>query len=201
MLGTRSNPVQSRGPFGEREYLSRLRCPDGAAPSFSRNGSVGAGEDGHILDLYSVICPSGFRASVYMDMYHGDVRERRAVPGFTALAELPARTATGCPPNVGPTPDSSARYVYNYLEVETPVRLLNPPAGPIDAGFRAYVSVSFVVDTTGQVEPATIRIPDHVEQAPRSAAVRLARDLRFTPAEHHPGCRVRQGTGVSLEFR
>jgi hypothetical protein len=193
--------VQSRGPFGEREYLSRLRCPDGAAPSFSRDGSFGSGEDGHILDRYSVTCPSGFRARVFMDMYHGDVRERRPVPGFTALAELSARTAAGCPPNVGPTADSSARYVYNYLEVETPVRLLNPPTEPINAGFTAYVSVSFVVDTAGRVEPATITIPEHVEQAPRAAAERLARDLRFMPAEHHAGCRVRQGTGLSLEFR
>lgn len=136
-----------------------------------------------------------------MDMYHGDVRERRSVPGFTVLAELPARTATGCPPNVGPTPDSSARYVYNFLEVETPVRLLNPPAGPIDAGVSAYVSASFVVDTTGQVESATIFIPSHVEQAPRTAAERFVRTLRFTPAVHHAGCRVRQGTGVDLQFR
>ena len=201
-LGSKSNPVRGRGPFGEREYLRRLRCPDGAAPTFARRGSVGSGADGHILDLYDVQCPSGgMSANVYMDMYHGDVRERSAVKGFTVLPELPARMATGCPPQVGPTADSSARYVFNYLEVATPVKPLNVPAGPITVGFNAYVSVGFVVDTTGRPEPASLEFGEFVEARERTAAQPIALGLRFTPAEHHPGCLVRQGTGVSLEFR
>lgn len=200
-LGSRSNPVRSRGPFGEREYLRRLRCGDGAAPAFERNGSVGSGADGHILDVYSVSCPRGGTASVYMDMYHGDARERRPVPGFTVLAELPARTAAGCPPQVGPTADSSARYVFNYLEVEIPSQLLNRPAGPIDVGFRAYVSVGFVVDTLGRVEPGSLTMPPFADARARAAAEPIVLELRFAPAEHRPGCRVRQGTALDLEFR
>src|SRR5687768_2815303 len=72
-LGSRSNPVRTRGPFGEREYLRRLQCPDGASPSFRRYGSVGSGADGHILDVYGVECPrGGLKAEVFMDMYHGE---------------------------------------------------------------------------------------------------------------------------------
>jgi hypothetical protein len=102
---------------------------------------------------------------------------------------------------VGPTPDSSARYVFNYLEVETPARVLNLPAAPIDAGVSGYASVGFVVDTTGRPEAASVQIGDYVDAKIRTAAQAAALELRFAPAEHHPGCRVRQGTGVELRFR
>jgi hypothetical protein len=201
-LGSRSNPVQAHGPFGEREYLRRLVCPGGASPTFGRYGSVGSGGDGHILDVYGVQCPNGeLNADVYMDMYHGEHRERRTIAGFGILPELPARLATGCPPQVGPTPDSSARYVFNYLEVATPARVLNLPVSPIVAGVEGYASVGFIVDTTGRPEPASIEVDSYVDAKIRPVAQRAALDLRFTPAEHHPGCRVRQGTGVELRFR
>ena len=201
-LGSRANPVQSRGPFGEREYLRRLKCPSGAAPDFDRRGSVGSGADGHILDIYDVRCPAGGpRVGVFMDMYHGEVRERRAVPGFTVLPELPARLAPGCPPQVGPTPDSSARYVFNYLEVATPARVLNLPMTPIQAGVVGEVGVGFIVDTTGRPEPGSIEADRFADEKLRAAAEKAAVDLRFSPAEHHPGCLVRQGTGVELRFR
>jgi len=201
-LGAERNPVRGRGPFGEREYLRRLRCSDGTAPTFERGGSVGEGGDEHILDVYSVLCPGAGRAtSVYMDMYHDDVRERRPIPGFTVLAELPARTALGCPPQAGPSPDSSARYVFNYLEVETPAHMLNRPAAPIKAGFEDYVSVGFVVDTLGRVEPGSLQMGEFDNSRAQAAAERIVLALRFTPAEHHAGCRVRQGTGVDLEFQ
>ena len=201
-LGSRDNPVRARGPFGEREYIRRLRCPGGEAPTVLVRGSVGGGADDHIIDAYRVTCAGGRDTTpIYMDMYHQDVRERRPVPGFTVLAELPARTATGCPPNVGPTADSRARYVFDFLEVETPARLQNRPTGPIAAGFTGYVTVSFVVDTLGRVEPASLQMGNHVEERVRDAARPIVLALRFTPAEHRPGCRVRQGTGLSLQFR
>ena len=201
-LGSFDNPVRARGPFGQREYLQRLRCAEGSAPAFARGGSVGSGADGHMLDVYTVSCPRADSArAVFMDMYHGDVRERRPVPGFTVLAELPARTALGCPPRVTPDADSSARYVFNYLEVETPARLLNPPTEPIAIGFESYVSVGFVVDTLGRVEPGSLDVGEFVETRTRAAAERVVLGLQFTPAEHRPGCRVRMGTGLELEFR
>jgi hypothetical protein len=40
-----------------------------------------------------------------------------------------------------------------------------------------------------------------VDEKIRAVARRAALDLRFSPAEHHPGCLVRQGTGVELRFR
>ena len=201
-LGSEANPVRGPGPFGEREYLHRLRCADGASPAFNRHGSVGRGADGHILDVYGVTCPNaGSDVSVYMDMYDGDVRERRAIPGFTIFPELPARTASGCPPQTGPTPDSSARYVFNYLEVETPARLLTQPPVPIKAGFENYVSVGFVVDTIGHVEPGSLQMAEFVDAQARAAVERVVLAFQFTPAEHHRGCRVRQGTGVNLEFK
>lgn len=85
-LGSAKNPVRVNMPAGERYYLGRLRCLDGAAPAFDRSGSVGAGPYGYILDLYTVTCPGKAPVEVYMDMYH-DQPEARPVPGFTVIAD------------------------------------------------------------------------------------------------------------------
>lgn len=81
--GSRENPVRVGGPGGERAYLARLRCEDGRYPEFERDGSVGVGPWGYIMDAYSVVCASGQKATVFMDMYHSRHREERTVPGFT----------------------------------------------------------------------------------------------------------------------
>jgi hypothetical protein len=75
--------VRVGGPAGERAYLARLRCEDGRYPEFEREGSAGIGPWGYILDVYSVNCASGQKASVFMDMYHSRHQENRSVAGFT----------------------------------------------------------------------------------------------------------------------
>ena len=77
------NPVRSDGVRGQREYLSRLICPDRrAVKGFSRSGSVGIGPYGFMLDLYQVQCR--FKTySVFMDLYHPGYIENRPVDGFT----------------------------------------------------------------------------------------------------------------------
>jgi hypothetical protein len=86
-LGSQQNPVRVNMPPGERAYLSRLRCSDGAAPSFSRMGSSDGGGDGHILDVYAVRCAAGEprESEIWMDMYHPTHTERGAPPGFTLV--------------------------------------------------------------------------------------------------------------------
>lgn len=81
-LGSAKNPVRVNMPGGERDYLLRLRCSDGAAPQFERGGSTGDGPYGYILDVYSVACPGQAPVEVYMDMYH-DEPETMPVPGFS----------------------------------------------------------------------------------------------------------------------
>ena len=81
-LGTENNPVRVNGPGGERAYLSRLRCKDGASPAFKRLGSSGLSPFGYIMDMYDVSCPDGASTKVFMDMYHSKHQEARAVPGF-----------------------------------------------------------------------------------------------------------------------
>ena len=83
-LGTLKNPVKVRMPLGERAYLDRLRCPDGAPPSYNRQGSGGPAADGHIVDFYEVICQGRGKVIIIMDMYHGNL-ENRPVPGFTIV--------------------------------------------------------------------------------------------------------------------
>ncbi|RYD65983.1 MAG: hypothetical protein EOP58_06405 [Sphingomonadales bacterium] len=85
LFGSDQNPVRAQGPAGERAYLRRLRCADGKAPAFERQGSVGIGPYGNILDIYAVQCADAAAQSVYIDMYHGHV-EQAPVPGFTVVA-------------------------------------------------------------------------------------------------------------------
>lgn len=88
-LGSAKNPVRVSMPVGQYDYLSRLVCENGESVSaFSRNGSVGQGPYGSIMDLYTVICDTNQGAvehSVYMDMYHPDNTETRPAAGFKAL--------------------------------------------------------------------------------------------------------------------
>lgn len=82
-LGSIQNPVRAAMPPGQRAYLSRLRCPDGATPSFTRRGNLGPGPYNNIIDDYAVTCPGKNPVSIVMDMYHAGYVENRAVPGFT----------------------------------------------------------------------------------------------------------------------
>ncbi len=88
-LGSAKNPVRVSMPVGQYDYLSRLVCDNGESVSaFSRDGSVGQGPYGSIMDLYTVICDTNQGAvehSVYMDMYHPDNTETRPAAGFKAL--------------------------------------------------------------------------------------------------------------------
>ncbi len=200
-LGTFQNPVLSRGPAGQAEYIARMRCPDGASVRVMGRGSRGGGPHGHIIDGYQLRCETlGTNHQVYIDVYHGEGdRERRAVAPFTVLQEHPARLAAGCPPRVVPDADSSARYVFIWWEVEKPARL-TAPLTPISWPRAGVVSLAFVVDTMGAIEPGSVRpsaTPDTAMQ--RVASERLP-TLRFEPAEHRPGCRVRQRASASFTF-
>lgn len=86
-LGTKTNPVRCDDPKGERQYLNRLRCPNGKPPKYSRIGSFGFGPYGNILDGYRVECEGRDEAVVFMDMYHEGYVEKEAVPGFTIVDE------------------------------------------------------------------------------------------------------------------
>lgn len=100
-LGSAKNPVRTTMPQGQRLYLSRLRCSDGKAPTFYRQGNVGPGPFGNIVDLYKVSCPGAEprESDVYMDMYHGGYIEERIVPGFMDSAPkaepVPVKEPTG----------------------------------------------------------------------------------------------------------
>lgn len=85
-LGARYNPVKADMPPGQREYLSGLRCADGKAPAFNRQGSVGMAHDGHVVDAYAVTCASGKSVVIHMDMYHAGYQESRPVEGFTLVS-------------------------------------------------------------------------------------------------------------------
>lgn len=108
-LGSRENPVRVFMPEGEREYLSRLRCSDGAAPAFGRTGSYrDPGVYGHVVDIYDVRCRSGDPPSteILMDMYFADHVETGAPAGFTLVA---SNAGSGNTPPASRPPEDSER--------------------------------------------------------------------------------------------
>lgn len=196
-LGSSANPVKAAGPSGQWDFLSRLKCPGGISPSFERYGSFGRAADQHTLDGYDVICAEdGVHAFVFMDMYHPEHRERGALPPFEVLPELPARTAEGCPPRVHVDPDSSASYVFNSLEVETPARLLTPVDSVSYDG--PVLWVGFTVGRDGRPEPGSLVFTPQVTDSAREEIAQTVAALRYSPALHHPTCPVRVFEGVEF---
>jgi len=64
-------------PRTDYPYIAEYQCSDGSIPlegkllsaARSRVGNVGAGPDGHIIDLYEIPCPTG-KVRVFVDGYH-----------------------------------------------------------------------------------------------------------------------------------
>ena len=109
---TRETAVEVCKPPGEREYLERLRCPDGSTPESQRLGSYGSrteiksvpdaemaekqalrgvpvppgGKDFHVLDKYALRCGDTF-TEIFVDMYHCNQPPPSEAPaGFTLAA-------------------------------------------------------------------------------------------------------------------
>jgi hypothetical protein len=109
---TKAAAIEVCKPPGERAYLSRLVCPNGASPDFSRVGSFGErnplpsnmqqsdiaalleqmlsdspsapdGPDYHVVDGYELVCGTE-KKLVYLDMYHCQSSPPTDAPlGFT----------------------------------------------------------------------------------------------------------------------
>lgn len=90
-LGSKKNPVRTDAVAGQREYLQRLRCGDGSSPQYRRDGNVGSGVYGYIVDAYIVDCGSAApgATTIYMDLYHGGYVEQELVKGFYFEDNLP----------------------------------------------------------------------------------------------------------------
>jgi len=80
-LGSLTNPVRVGGPDGERAYLARLRCADGAAPRIGPRGEGGAGGFGSVTGSFVLECPAG-PLTVITDIYHEGHVETRAPNGL-----------------------------------------------------------------------------------------------------------------------
>lgn len=83
-LGTAQNPIRVAGPEGERAYLGRLRCGDGAMPRVGAQGPGGTGAFGNVLDLAPVDCGAAApgHADLLIDVYQEEHPEEEPPPGF-----------------------------------------------------------------------------------------------------------------------
>lgn len=81
-LGTLANPIRVGGPEGERAYLARLRCPDGAAPRTVSRGDGGPDTYGTVTIVYRLDC-AGTQSQLFFDLYHEEHVEDRAPAGLT----------------------------------------------------------------------------------------------------------------------
>src|SRR3954469_17691615 len=84
-LGSLENPVRVAGPEGERAYLARLHCADGAAARVGARREAGVGPYGSVVGAYEIICSGGVSQIVF-DMYQEEHQEVRAPAGFTLSA-------------------------------------------------------------------------------------------------------------------
>ena len=81
---TRENPIKmggadlSEGIAGSKYYLRSLRDKNNKPFTVSRIGSVGPGEDGHIIDLYQLIDSEGTKYKLYFDVYHPEIHPKEA---------------------------------------------------------------------------------------------------------------------------
>lgn len=84
-LGTSQNPVRVGGPEGERAYLARLRCGDGAIPKIGARGEGGVGAFGSVVSSYPIDCGAAApgKVSLVFDIYHAEYAETRLPAGFT----------------------------------------------------------------------------------------------------------------------
>jgi hypothetical protein len=80
-LGSKQAPVRCDGPSGEREYLDHLRCSDGGKVNYRRDGNIGVGAYGNVVDAYTLSCGDA-TSTVYMDMYFHGYIEKRAIANF-----------------------------------------------------------------------------------------------------------------------
>ena len=81
-LGSIENPVRVGGPDGERAYLARLRCTNGAQPQIGARRSGGVGAFGSVVGAYELTCGAA-AARINFDIYHEEHVETRAPAGFT----------------------------------------------------------------------------------------------------------------------
>ena len=81
-LGSLENPVRVGGPDGERAYLARLRCTNGAQPQIGARRSGGIGAFGSVVGAYELSCGAA-AARINFDIYHEEHVESRAPAGFT----------------------------------------------------------------------------------------------------------------------
>ena len=84
-LGSQENPIRVAGPEGERAYLARLHCADGAAARIGARREAGIGPYGSVVGAYEVICTGG-TSQIVFDMYQEEHQESRAPAGFTLSA-------------------------------------------------------------------------------------------------------------------
>ncbi len=77
---TKENPVKLGSASGELRqhvtssyvYIKQLRDKARLPFKYNRTGSVGPGDDGHIIDLYKLTDSAGTDFDLYIDMYHPD---------------------------------------------------------------------------------------------------------------------------------
>ena len=81
-LGSLANPIRVGGPEGERVYLSRLRCGDGAPLRVGPRSDGGVGAFGTVTGAYRLDC-GRTSTQIFFDMYHEEHVEDRAPAGFT----------------------------------------------------------------------------------------------------------------------
>ena len=83
-VGTLQNPIRVAGPEGERAYLARLRCADGAMPRVGAQRPGGTDAFGNVTELAPADCGGAApaHADILIDIYQEEHVLEAAPAGF-----------------------------------------------------------------------------------------------------------------------
>jgi|SRR5580700_784418 hypothetical protein len=77
-------PIPCHMPIGERQYLGRLRCPQGHKFNCHRMGSMNSPYMPNPVDTYRIFCTGGeCGMDLHFDMYQEGHGEQLTPPGYT----------------------------------------------------------------------------------------------------------------------
>jgi hypothetical protein len=83
-LGTKENPVKCTDDLAVKDYIMRLRGPDGKRVRFQALGPVNAGKEQVVLEHYIVQSKDGkVSHEIYLNKNYPGHHETRPIEGFT----------------------------------------------------------------------------------------------------------------------
>ena len=158
----------------------------------------------HSALMLLALCAATACAHAVSSVSHGADASTAGAPGVPSCppANPVADTTAGQVRRFSPGGhlDRQGRQFFYEFEVARTATVHKDSPLPAAVG-QGTVLAQFMVDTAGRVEPGTWRIVRASDSTLAHAVLAALPTMRFTPAEQHAGCRVRQFVQMPFNFR